>query len=260
MTVNERGNIEVREWGSVSAATLYRDYMEGKKHSRSGIWGPWVAVPGVTRRLHMGCPSTSPVPWESLPKTEIDSCSERQRYEEPGASLFARPELHTDVRAAVRNGAVDPTGPVLRVPAPTHLSEAMRLPRSSAAFGVDWETGNVVPSSLYASAAAIQPDTLYCVVARVSLGSGLRAGGRPACRGLRKKERVADLGDEALTSQSEGSLLRGDRPQPKAPATVRRLPRGEGFPLARRANLQHQGQLKGGTAYRQVRPTTLDQT
>ena len=61
----------------------------------------------------------------------------------------------------MRNNAVDPTGPVLRVPAPTRLVEAMRLPKSSAAFGVDWETGNVVPSSLYASAAAIQPDTLW---------------------------------------------------------------------------------------------------
>ena len=100
--------------------------------------------------------------------------SERQRDVEMGASPFARARRHTDVRAAVRNGAVDPTGPVVRVPAPTRLVEAMRLPRSSAAFGVDWETGNVVPSSLYASAAAIRPDTLYCVVARVSLGSGLR--------------------------------------------------------------------------------------
>lgn len=80
----------------------------------------------------------------------------------------------------------------------------------------------MVPSSLYASAAAIQPDTLYCVVARVSLGSGPRAGGPPSLSWTPKMERVADLGDEALTSQSEGSLLRGDRPQPKAPATVRR--------------------------------------
>ena len=43
----------------------------------------------------------------------------------------------------MRNGAVDPTGPVLRVPAPTRLVEAMKLPKSSAAFGVDWENGNV---------------------------------------------------------------------------------------------------------------------
>ena len=42
MTVNERGNIEVPELGPVSAATLYRGYMEGKQHSRRGIWGPWV--------------------------------------------------------------------------------------------------------------------------------------------------------------------------------------------------------------------------
>ena len=64
-------------------------------------------------------------------------------------------------RAAVRKALSARRGTFVASPAPTHLSEAIRLPRSSAAFGVDWETGNVVPSSLYASAAAIQPDTLW---------------------------------------------------------------------------------------------------
>ena len=42
MTVNERGNLQVPEWESVSAAKLYQHYMAGEKHSGPGIWGPWV--------------------------------------------------------------------------------------------------------------------------------------------------------------------------------------------------------------------------
>ncbi len=73
------------------------------------------------------------------------SCAQNESATSKVAQPFSHDRgHHANVRAAVRNGAVDPTGPVLRVPAPTRLVEAMRLPRSSAAFGVDWETGNVV--------------------------------------------------------------------------------------------------------------------
>ena len=85
-------------------------------------------------------------------------------------------------------GLLDPTGPVLRVPAPTRLVEAMRLPKSSAAFGVDWKTGNVVGGRWSVTRAS----------SRRRRGSGRVCGRRPGrrcsprrcCRGARRRVRA----------------------------------------------------------------------
>ncbi len=42
MTVNERGDLNVPDLGTVSAARLYRDYLKGDLRPGPGIPGPWI--------------------------------------------------------------------------------------------------------------------------------------------------------------------------------------------------------------------------
>ena len=42
MTVNERGDLNVPDLETVSAARLYRDYLKGDLRPGPGIPGPWI--------------------------------------------------------------------------------------------------------------------------------------------------------------------------------------------------------------------------
>lgn len=55
--------------------------------------------------------------------------------------------MSADVRAPVRNGAVEPTeANPLKSLCVTRLVATMPLPVSSAEFGADWETGKEIPA------------------------------------------------------------------------------------------------------------------